>query len=231
MLRIGYQATIHHLALMAADDQKLLPAGSNISVFASGVPELQAMKDGKLDAVYVCDAPLKDAMKKGLDAKIVAGVNKNGSSLVFKGTYIDPNSLNGKKIGVVSGSFQENLLKTFLTNKKINAQIVDVKDYPGKADGAFLPEQLPTKFEKNNHGKVVITSKEMMGDHACCVLAVSSNLDQALVKQLVQAHTTATAYIQNHIAEDATILNKYTAEPIPMLKAALTRWDKSWWIT
>jgi len=236
MLKIGYQATIHHLALMAADDQKLLPNGSSIFEYPSGVPEIQAMKDGKLDAIYVCDAPLNDAKKKGLDAKIVAGVNKNGSSLVFIGEYKDKTSLNGKKIGVVPGSFQEMLLKTFLTNNGINAQIVDVTDFPKKADGAFLPEQMPKKFEKEGHGKVVVTSKEMMGDHACCGLAVSGNLIKSqpdLVNQLVKAHTKATAYIQGHISdgEDTRIAFKYIKGNKHAIEAALEKWEPNWWIS
>ena len=236
MVRIGYQATIHHLALMAADDKGLLPAGTILSEFPSGVPEIQAMKDKKLDAIYVCDAPLNDAIKKGLDAKIVVGVNNNGSSLVFKGTYIDAKSLNGKKIGVVPGSFQEMLLKTFIAKEGLNTQIVDVKDFPKQADGAFLPEQLPKKFEKDGHGKVVITSKKMMGDHACCGLAVSGNLiksQPALVNQLVKAHKDATAYIQGHITdgEDARIAFKYIKGNKDVIEAALNTWEPSWWIS
>jgi NitT/TauT family transport system substrate-binding protein len=234
MVRIGYQATIHHLALMAAAEKGLLPTGYNMSVFPSGVPEIQAMKDGKLDAIYVCTSPLIAPIKKGLDAKIVAGVNVNGSAFVSKQLYVGPNSLNGLKVGVAPGSLQELILKKIIKDYNLTTTITDASNYPAAADAAFLPEPLPSKHEGMGHGKVVVTSEDLMGTHACCGMAVSGKLireQPALVRQMVKAQKDATTYIQNNIHDDAKIFSKYANEPIGTVQVALKKWNKNWWIS
>jgi len=51
--------------------------------FPSGPPEMAAMMGGHLDIAYVGAAPPIPAIAQGLDAKIVAAVQTQGSDLVL----------------------------------------------------------------------------------------------------------------------------------------------------
>ncbi len=91
-LRIGYQPSTHQIAEMVAAEkgwwaEDLKPFGV-VEIkefeFPSGPPEMQAMLAGDLDVAYVGTAPPISAISQGLDAKIVAAVNINGSDLVFQ---------------------------------------------------------------------------------------------------------------------------------------------------
>ena len=80
--------------------EDLAPLGVvNVSdkVFPSGPPEMAAMLAGELDVAYVGAAPVLTALATGLDAKIVAGVNTQGSDLVVRNDldYKGPESLKG----------------------------------------------------------------------------------------------------------------------------------------
>src|SRR5512136_504328 len=91
-LRIGYQPSTHQMAEITAMSkgwwqQDLAPLGVvNVSdkVFPTGAPEMQAMLAGDIDVAYVGAAPVLSAISTGLDAKIIAGVNTQGSDLVVR---------------------------------------------------------------------------------------------------------------------------------------------------
>jgi len=109
VLRIGYQPSTHQIAEMVAMEkgwwlEDLKPFGiTEIKEFQfpSGPPEMQAMLGEDLDVAYVGTAPPITAIDAGLDAKIVAGVNLQGSNLVLKTgvEYKEPKSLEGLNIG------------------------------------------------------------------------------------------------------------------------------------
>src|SRR5512136_640877 len=121
-LRIGYQPSTHQIAEMVASEkgwwkEDLKPFGiTDIKEFEfpTGVPEMQAMVAGELDAAYVGTAPPISAISAGLPAKIVAAVNINGSDLVLRPdlVYNGPASLAGLTIGTFPpGSIQDTVMK------------------------------------------------------------------------------------------------------------------------
>jgi len=121
-LRIGYQPHIHMIAEMVAAvkgwwKEDLKPLGiEEIKEFEfpSGPPEMQAMYAGELDVAYVGTAPPIAAISQGLDAKIVAAINVNGSNLVFRTgkDYQSPSSLEGLSIATFPpGSIQDTIIK------------------------------------------------------------------------------------------------------------------------
>ena len=61
------------------------------------------MQAGELDVAYVGAAPVLTSLATGLDAKIVAGVNTQGSDLVVRNdlVYTGPQSLKGTTIAHV----------------------------------------------------------------------------------------------------------------------------------
>jgi ABC-type nitrate/sulfonate/bicarbonate transport system substrate-binding protein len=87
VLNIGYQPSTHQIAEMVAFEKgwwqdELKPFGiTEVKEyqFPNGAPEMQAMLGGDLDVAYVGTAPPITAISQGLDARIVAAVNINGS--------------------------------------------------------------------------------------------------------------------------------------------------------
>jgi len=248
-INIGYQATIHHLALLVAMDNQLLPEGSNLCPpFSSAVSEIPALKNHTThgptpvpgvvtpcnpDAIFVCAEPLIDFVHKGLDAKIVAGVNMCGSSLVTKQPYKEPGDLEGLLVGINYGSFQEIFMRKFIQDNQINnVRLVDASNFPDRAQAAFMAEPSATQAKPSKG--YITTSEDMLGrTHACCGIAVRGDLiknHRANVKQLVDAQKKATAIIQKNSADkNETVFRKYTN--ISWAGAALKKWKPSWWIS
>ncbi len=251
-LRIGYQPSTHQIAEMVAAEkgwwaEDLKPFGvTEIKEFEfpSGPPEMQAMLAGDLDAAYVGTAPPISAISQGMDAKIVAAVNINGSNLVFKPglAYTGPESLVGKTIGTFPpGSIQDTVMKKWLEDN--NVDLSQVKIIPmgpgdavtamsaGKVDGVFLPQPSPAIVELEGTGKPAVASGEMWPYHACCSLVVSGKLIREhpdLVEQIVKTHINATEYVNAHPEEAAKIYSNKTGQDPEMVEYSIKTWDGKW---
>ena len=251
-LHIGYQPSTHQIAEMVASEkgwwaEDLKPFGVatvDEKVFQSGPPEMQAMLAGALDIAYVGTAPPITAISQGLDAKIVAAVNINGSDLVLRPnvTYSGPKSLENLSIGTFPpGSIQDIVMKKWLMENSVDLSKVDIKAMDpgpamtalsaGKIDGVFLPHPSPAIIALNGKGKSVIASGEMWPNHACCSLVVSGKMireNPEMVKQIIRIHSNATEYINEHPDEAAEIYAKKTGQDIDQVKESLQTWDGKW---
>jgi NitT/TauT family transport system substrate-binding protein len=251
-LRIGYQPSTHQIAEMVAYEkgwwaEDLKPFGiTEIKEFEfpSGPPEMQAMVADQLDVAYVGTAPPITAIANGLDAKIVAGVNTNGSNLVFKPgeTFAGPQSLEGLSIGTFPpGSIQDTVLKTWLTKNEVDlSQVKIIAMGPGdavtaieagKVDGVFLPHPSPAIIEIDKKGKDVMASGEMWPDHACCSLVVSGKLmrdNPAMVEQIIKTHINATNWVNANPEEAAKIYSNKTKQDLKTVEYSMKTWDGKW---
>lgn len=135
VLNIGYQPSTHQIAEMVASEKgwwqdELKPFGiTEVKEFQfpNGAPEMQSMLAGDLDAAYVGTAPPITAISQGLDAKIVAVVNINGSNLVLvpNANYSGPQSLAGLSIATFPAeTIQDLVLKKWLKDNGIDASKV-----------------------------------------------------------------------------------------------------------
>jgi len=105
-LRIGYQPSTHQIAHMVAMEkgwweEDLAEFGItevSDSQFPSGPPEMVAMMGGHLDIAYVGAAPPITAIAQGLDAKIVAAVQTQGSDLVLRPEIIPAGLDSGHRV-------------------------------------------------------------------------------------------------------------------------------------
>lgn len=254
-LTFGYQPSTHQVAYMVAEDrgwwqEDLAPYGIDRiddREFATGAPEMQAMMAGHLDVAYVGAAPVISALDKGLDAKIVAGVQTQGSSLVLSNelaeTYNSPEDLKGLKIATFPpGTIQDTIIKTWLADNGIDPQndLEIVGMGPGEAitaisaghvDGVFLPHPAPSIIESEGYGLTVLESGEIAPHHACCVLVVSGELireEPELVEQIVRTHIKATEYIKDNPDEAAEVFSQYTGWSVADTKKSLEEWDGEW---
>ncbi|WP_244603356.1 ABC transporter substrate-binding protein [Methanococcoides sp. NM1] len=252
-INIGYQPSTHQIAHMTAMEkgwwaEDLAPFGIetvNEFEFPTGAPEMQAMLAGDLDVAYVGAAPVMTALASGLDAKIVAAVNTQGSDLVLRPEvpYEGPEDLKGLKIATFPpGTIQDTLLKNWLIENGLDPEndLEIVAMGPGDAkaaiaadqvDGVFLPHPAPTFIEAEGNGRSVLASGEIMPDHPCCVLVVSGDLirnNPEMVEQIVMTHIKAAEYDSANIEEAAeTYGTKLTADPEIVLKS-LEEWDGVW---
>lgn len=252
-LRVGYQPSTHQIAYMTAQDkgwweEDLAPYGIETieeHVFPTGSPEMQAMLYGNLDIAYVGAAPVITALDKGLDAKIVAAVQVQGSNLVLRPefNYSSPKDLKGLTIATFPpGTIQDTLLRNWLKENGLDPEEdVEIKGMgPGEAmsaitsqivDAAFLPHPAPSIIESEGNGRSIVASGEIQKDHACCVLVASGKLireNPELVEQIVKTHIKATEYNQENPEEAARIFAARTEWEPKMVEKSFADWDGVW---
>ena len=251
-LRIGYQPSTHQIAEMIAMEkgwwkEDLAEFGiTEISdyEFPSGPPEMVAMMGGHLDIAYVGAAPPITAIAQGLDAKIVAAVQTQGSDLVLRPeiNYTSPSDLRGLKIATFPpGSIQDTVFRRFLMDNNVSIDDVEIVSMgPGDAitaiaakavDGVFLPHPGPAVIELEDNGKSVAGSGEMWQGHACCCLLVSGELIREhpeMVKQIIRTHIKATEYLIGNQNESAEIFARKTGYDLDKVKHSFETWDGEW---
>jgi NitT/TauT family transport system substrate-binding protein len=252
-LRIGYQPSTHQMAEITAMNkgwwqQDLAPLGvQNVSdrVFPTGAPEMQAMLAGEIDVAYVGAAPVLSAISTGLDAKIIAGVNTQGSDLVLRNglNYTGPQSLRGLTIGTFqAGTIQDTILRNWLQQNNVTPdKDVTIKGMnpgdavtaitAGKIDAVFLPTPSPSVIVDQGAGKIIVHSGEMYPNHTCCVLVVSGKLIREhpdIVRQIVKTNDKAVAYNEAHPDEAAAIFANKTGANLADVQASLKEWDGNW---
>jgi len=259
-LRIGYQPSTHQIAYMTAmkkgwwlEDLKTFGVTTVSDYeFPSGPPEMTAMMVGELDIAYVGATPPITAIDKGLDAKIVAGVQIQGSALAlrppFNNTYTDPNDLIGLTVATFSpGSIQDTVLKKWLMDNDITVNPVvpstgvtfspmgsgdAILAIKAKAvDGVFLPHPGPAIVELEDAGSIVVDSGEMWLNHTCCCLLVSGTLIREypeMVKEIIRIHIKATEYNIAHVDEAAEIFAEKVGWEVDDVKYSLNTWDGIW---
>ncbi|PKL62595.1 MAG: sulfonate ABC transporter substrate-binding protein [Methanomicrobiales archaeon HGW-Methanomicrobiales-2] len=251
-LRIGYQPSTHQTAHFTAMEKgwwqdDLAPLGITQVTdyqFGTGAPEMQAMLAGDLDIAYVGSAPFIAAVSTGLDARIVAAVQTQGSDLVLRNEvpYSTPADLVGKKIATFPpGTIQDTILRTWLEENGVDpASVTIVAMDPGAAttaisagqvDGVFLPHPSPSIIAAEGTGRTVVQSGEMLKDHACCVLVASGSLIREhpeIVEQVVKTHIKATEYNLEHPDEAASIYAGKTGQNVETVKASFHDWDGTW---
>jgi NitT/TauT family transport system substrate-binding protein len=203
------------------------------------------MLAGELDIAYVGIAPPITAIYEGLNAKIVAGVQTQGSHLILRSEieYKGPQGLKGLKIATFPpGSIQDTIFRKWLKDNGLNPEkdLEIVPMGPGDAisaikakavDGAFLPHPAPAIIELEKSGKMVIASGEMWPEHACCALLASKKLIEEypeLLKQIIKIHIKATEYAITHKEEAAKIYAKRMGWDIEKIKYALETTDERW---
>jgi NitT/TauT family transport system substrate-binding protein len=251
-IRIGYQPSTHQIAEMVATAkgwwaEDLRPFGVlkvEEKEFQSGPPEMQAMLAGALDIAYVGTAPPITAISQGLDAKIVAAVNTNGSDLVLKPdkAYSGPKSLEGLSIGTFpAGSIQDIVMKRWLKDNGVDISKISIHALgpgeavtaieAGKVDAVFLPHPSPSKIEMDGKGKSVVQSGEMWPNHACCSLLISGKLireEPELVEQIIKTHIKATEYVNANPEDAARIFSEKTKQNLTMVRKSIRDWDGKW---
>jgi len=254
-IRIGYQPSTHHIAAMLAYEKGWWEEALSefgmveviMKIFPSGPPEMAAMLAVDLDVAYVSVAPPIAALYEGLDAKIVAGVQTQGSALVIcpelADEYEGPISLKGKTIATYPpGSIQHTVLSKWLLDNGIDPEEeVDIRAMgPSEAitaigykavDAVFLPSPSPTIIETEGNGVIVEGSGSIWPNHACCCLVASGEMIREhpeMLKQIIKTHIRATEYKIAHPDEAAEIYVKWHNGDASTIKRSINVSDMHW---
>ncbi|MBP2030198.1 NitT/TauT family transport system substrate-binding protein [Methanohalophilus levihalophilus] len=252
-INFGYQPSTHQIAYMTAYEkgwwaEDLAPFGVttiNEFEFPTGAPEMQSMLAGDLDIAYVGAAPFIAALGSGLDAKVVAGVNSQGSDLVLLTDipYESPEDLKGLTIATFPpGTIQDTILRNWLIENGLepDADVIIKSMGPGDAiaaisaaqiDGAFLPHPAPALIEAEGTGRSVVASGVIMPEHACCVMVVSGDLirnNPEMVTQIVKTHIKANDFNLENKEEAAQIFADKQGWDVNIVRASLDEWDGQW---
>lgn len=252
-LTFGYQPSTHQIAYITAREkgwwlEDLKPYGIvtiNDNVFPTGAPEMQSIMAGDIDVAYVGAAPVVSAIASGLDAKIVAAVQIQGSDIVLRTDlpYESPQDLKGLKIATFpTGTIQDTLLRQWLEENGIDPEndVEIIGMTPGDAitaisakqvDAVFLPHPSPVMIESEGAGRSVVSSGEMLQDHACCVVAVSGDLIREhpdIVRQIVETHIRATEYNNANMDEAAQFFADDQDWDVELVKQSFNEWDGEW---
>lgn len=205
-LNFGYQPSTHQIAYMTAYEkgwwqEDLAPYGIekiNEYQFPTGAPEMQAMMAGELDFAYVGAAPVITALSQGLDAKIIAPVQIQGSDLVLRPEYEyeSPEDLKGLKIATFPvGTIQDTLLRNWLRENGLDPDkdVTILEMGPGDAvtaisakqvDAVFLPHPSPAIIESEGNGRSIVSSGEMEANAAAG--SASEMLKKPIKKKLLK---------------------------------------------
>jgi len=206
---------------------------------------MQAMLAGDLDFAYVGAAPFVTAAATGLDGKIIAAAQTQGSSVVLKTglNYTSPADLKGLTIATFpAGTIQDTILRTWLKEQGLDPE-KDVKIVAmgpgdattaimaGKVDAVFLPAPSPTTIEEAGAGKIIIHSGEMSPNHVCCVLVASGKMIKEhpeIVAEVLRIHQQATEYNKQNWEEASGYMEEMTAMNTSVIMKSLNEWDGEW---
>jgi NitT/TauT family transport system substrate-binding protein len=220
-IRVGYlQGDLHQLSLQVAIAEGYFTSrGLNVTLYQypNGPTLMQHFSAGELDFAYVGVPPALQERASAIvnpnatQLPIVIGsANLEGSAIVVDTTKI-PNvaALNGSHIGTPGvGTIQDVLLDIYSTEHHIiinkfpstNAQLV-TQFQADLFDGYIAWEPTPSLGVLQANGTVLLTSKDILPNHQCCVVVVSDKYfakHPDVVTKFVEAHNAAMDFINNN---------------------------------
>jgi NitT/TauT family transport system substrate-binding protein len=242
-VRIGYlTGDLHHLALFVAiANNYFANYGIEYEVYEyiNGPTLMQHFLAGELDFGYVGTPPALIARSQSIGSPnapiAIASANLEGSALVVNPNIIKSISdLNGKKIGTPgTGTIQDVMLSIFIKNNNLNITKypMTVRDLPlafarGEIDGFIAWEPYPSIAIYQYNASILLTSKDLMPDHQCCLLVVSEkflNSRPDIVEKMVKIHITAINFINSNPLKAKEIAINKTGLPEKVIESALSR--------
>jgi len=255
-ITFGYQPSTHHVAAIVAIEKGWLEEDlarlgiENVQPkrFPMGPPMMIAMKADELDIAYVGLAPPVTAIYRGLDARVVAAVQTEGSAIVIRPGLVEewrrvglPEALRGKRVATFApGSIQHTVLTRWLAEHEmcIKADIY-LKVMPaaearlamaeGLIDATFLPSPGPEMIETAGEGVIALWSEDIMpGGYLCCVIVVSGRMIRdhpEIVTQIIRTHINATRWVEENPDEAAAIFVRRVGGDVETVRRSFEIWD------
>jgi len=216
--KIGFIPTLHHLALVTANDLEL-PDSRIINLKLvqnhSWTELANSLRRGKLDGAMIM-APLAMRLREeGVPIKVVALGNREGTGLVIKNTakLETPRDFfaGASLLGVAYRYSTESVLlhkwlkelqmegQALLKRVSVPADLMLNNVIFGEIDGFMGPEPYVTEAALKGEGQILARSGEIWPGHMCCVLV--------LTMQFVNKHPEAAAQLVNSLRRAGELLH------------------------
>jgi len=237
-IHIGYIKAdqLHSPAVLVMREKKLLEAaGFNVEwhEYIAGAHAIQDMASGTVDFAICGSAPVIINHSQGLDLSILAGSNQEGSGLVVLDSIESVMDLDGKTIASPGlGSIQDAMLTRLAMDYRISIHrtTMDVFDMPGflkkkEIDGFIAWEPHPANAVYQKYGYELLTSKDMMPKHQCCVLITKSATlrnDQETVVKVLEVYLDSYKWFMENQEESTLMIAKATGINEAVVREAMT---------
>jgi NitT/TauT family transport system substrate-binding protein len=203
----------------------------DVSYFNAGPEASEALLSGAIDATYIGPNPAINAFAKsgGEAIRIIAGATSGGAFLVTKPEIASPSDLKGTKLATPQlGNTQDVALRAWLKDNGLSTDTSgggDVSITPqanadtltafkaGDIDGAWVPEPWATRLVQEGGGSVLVDERDLWpdGDYVTTHLIVRTEFLEKhpdVVKQLLEGHVEANAFVNDKPDEAKTIVNE-----------------------
>jgi len=173
---------LHSPAVMIMKEKKLLEAeGFNViwHEYIAGTHAIQDMVSGKIDFASCGVTPIIISRSQGAGPVILAGSNREGSSLIVADDIKSILDLDGKTIATPGPGSIQDAMATLLAMENgitIRHTTIEVTDMPvflkkGEIDGFIAWAPHPAYAVSQKLGHELLTSGDILPGHQCCVLA------------------------------------------------------------
>ena len=213
--------------------QKYLGKTATLSTetFTSGVPAIQALLTGGIDAAYVGPNPAISGFtsSNGKALQVISGSTSGGAGLVVKSNITKVSQLKGTTLASPSlGNTQDVALRYWLlkhglkttttgggavhitpeTNSLILSQFI-----AGQLTGAWVPEPWLTEMVQQGHGRVFVNERNLWPQHrfSTTILVASQSLIKshpAVVKALLEGQVETNIFLRDNKAKAQSDANK-----------------------
>jgi len=242
-VRIGFLTRdLHQLALrVALDKGYFLEEGLRVELveFQSGPLEMTGFLGGLIDMGYVGAAPaLLSHIKTGLEIRLLAGANLEGSAIVVDTGINTTLEMKGKTIATpAEGNVQDILLALACEQAGLNYQqnltvlylsptLMIQQLQGGQINGFVAWEPHIANSQSQGVGKILNTSHEIWPYHPCCVVVSQLSFLQVrpdIVGKVIRAHLRATEFIRTHQSDAVDVAVAWTGLPQAVIEAAMAR--------
>lgn len=201
--------------------------------YAAGAFLIQAIAAGDIVAGVCGTNPTLLGKAQGVDLKILANSNLEGSVLVVGPDVKSPKDLNGRKVGTPGiAAIQDTLMLLYEEKHGIKTEHVFVKvtDMPTllrnkEIAGYIVWEVTGSAGLAMGGGRVLATSKDIRPDHECCALVASGKFlrdDPDAALRLVRTFAQGLKYAVSNHGELAQIIARRDGLELELTRKALT---------
>ena len=236
-IRFGYIALdqLHSPAVMVMKEKKLLEAAGftvKWSEFLAGTHVLREMASESIDFASCGAVPILAAHAQDVKLAVIAGANREGSSLIVDNSVKTIKDLDGKKIATPGlGSIQDAMVAQLARANKIRIQrmAMRVSEMPlflrkKEIDGFIAWAPHPSRAIVEKSGYELLVSHDLMPDHQCCVLAARESLlrsEPETVNKLLEIYLEAYKWFLENPDESIKLLAQNTGMTENIVRQAL----------
>ena len=236
-IRLGYITAdqLHSPAVMVMKERRLLEAAGftvKWTEYLAGAFAMHDMIDGKIDFACCGVVPVMTTHAQNMKLAIIAGANQEGASLVVDNSINTVMDLNNKRIATPgAGSIQDAMLAQVAAdnNIRIRHMSMNVTDMPvflqrGEINGFIAWAPHPSAAEAQKLGHELLSSRDMMAGHQCCVLATSQDFMQnepAVVENVLDIYHDAYKWFMANTDESIKMVAKATGKSEDIIRIAI----------